>query len=347
MKNIKQLAILLALSIITFSCSNDDTPTFLGEFQDGYFVINEGPFQSGTGTITFVDKDGKATQNIYKATNSEDLGNIVQSMTLHGDNAYIIVNNSNKIVVVNRYTFKKVTTIEGDDVKNPRFFEVVNGKGYVTNWGDRSKADDDFVAVIDLSSNKVSSTITVGEGPEKMVANGNTLYVALQGGGGRNNKVLAINTNNNTIEKTIEVTQTPNSLVNANGAIWVLSSGVPSWAGTESGGALAKIVNNAVSTTYNFETKEHPSALNYDNGKLYYKLGSKIYSASTSGEIKPETNAKFDGSYYGLVTRNGKLYATDAKDYASEGDLKIFDLSSGNLDATITTGIIPNGVVFQ
>lgn len=348
MRNLKQLLILFALSIITFSCSNDDTPTFLGEFQDGYFIVNEGPFQSGTGTITFVDKDGKPTQNIYKATNNEDLGNIVQSMTIYGDNAYIIVNNSNKIVVVNRYTFKKVAIIEGNDVNNPRYLQVVNGKGYVTNWGDATKADDDFVAVLDLTANTISSTIAVGEGPESMVANGNSLYVALKGGYGRNNQVVVIDTSNDSIATSIEVAQTPNSLVNDNGTIWVLSSGVPSWAGTEEGGVLSKIESNAVTSTYEFETTEHPSALvDGGNGSLYYKLGGKIYAMNTTGTFNPTTNSAFDGSYYGMTINNGKLYVTDAKDYASEGDLKIFDLSSGNLDATITAGIIPNGVVLQ
>jgi hypothetical protein len=44
---------------------------------------------------------------------------------------------------------------------------------------------------------------------------------------------------------------------------------------------------------------------------------------------------------------NGKIYATDAGDFASEGTLKVFDSSSEVLLETNATGIIPGDIVFQ
>ena len=59
-------------------------------------------------------------------------------MTIVNDRGYIVVNNSNKIVVVNQYTMEKEAVIEGNSIVNPRFFVANNGKGYISNWGDPS-----------------------------------------------------------------------------------------------------------------------------------------------------------------------------------------------------------------
>ncbi len=44
-----------------------------------------------------------------------------------------------------------------------------NGKGYVTDWGDGGSATDDVVAIINLATNTVESSISVGEGPEQII----------------------------------------------------------------------------------------------------------------------------------------------------------------------------------
>jgi hypothetical protein len=44
---------------------------------------------------------------------------------------------------------------------------------------------------------------------------------------------------------------------------------------------------------------------------------------------------------------NGELYITDAKDYQSEGELKIFNPVTGVEVQSLETGIIPGSVVFQ
>ena len=58
----------------------------------------------------------------------------------------------------------------------------------MTNWGDGTVATDDYLAIIDITTNTLNGqTIAVGEGPEKIIANGSTLYVAHKGGFGQNN----------------------------------------------------------------------------------------------------------------------------------------------------------------
>jgi len=351
MKRIK-LTALLSIIIVLNSCSNDDDHKLpKGDYEKGYFITNEGPFQNGSGTITFIGDDGVKSQNIYKTVNNEDLGNIVSSMTLTDESAYVIVNNSNKIVVTNRYTMKSITVIEGDNIKLPKYMAVNKDTGYVSNWGDPYNSEDDFIAIIDLNTNTISGKIPVGEGPENLKIVDNKLFVTLEGGFGQNNQVVVINTNNNTVEANLTIGDVPNSIVSdGNGNVWVLCQGNPSYATTETRGSIYKIkVSDLGITNFDFDAiTDHPTSLVVDANELYYNLNGKVYAFDVkSSNLPTESIVGLDGYYYAMKTNNGELYATDAKDYASEGELKIFDLASNTLVETVTTGIIPGDIVFQ
>ncbi len=351
MKTLKLAALLLAVLFLN-SCSDDDDPKLpKGDYEKGYFVTNEGPFQNGSGTITFVGDYGVVSQNIFKNVNNEDLGNIVNSMTLSNDNAYIVVNNSGKIVVANRYTMEKITTIEGSEIHNPRYIVINGNTGYVSNWGDPFDPTDDFITIIDLNTNTISGKIAVGEGPENMTIENGKLFVALEGGYSQNNQVVVINTSTNSIENSLTVGDVPNSIITDNtGNVWVLCQGNPSYVALETAGALYKIDASSMSVSvFDFGlTANHPSNLTLDSNDLYYNLNGKVFGMDIKASNLPtESINGFDGYYYTMKINNGELFATDAKDYASEGDIKVFNLSSGALVETIAAGIIPGGIIFQ
>ena len=351
MKKLSLLTLSLALLFYFQSCSDDQTEPDvpMGDYENGYFVTNEGPFQNGSGSITFVGDDGTVHQNIYKKVNGEDLGNIVNSMQIVDDKAYIVVNNSNRIVVSNRYTMEKEAVISGEDIKNPRYFAAANGKGFVSNWGDPFDPADDFVTVVSLETNTVLTTFSVGEGPEKLLVEGDKLYICLQGGYGSNNKVVVVDTFDLSIDATLTVGDVPNSIVtDGNSDVWVLCGGNPAWTGSETQGMLYRIIpGNYNMTPFEFQTTDHPASLSADMGKLYYELGGKIYEMDQSDQNLPvDAKAGLDGFYYSLTVEGGQLYATDAGDFASEGSLNVFNISSGTLLASIPMGIVPGQVVF-
>ncbi len=339
------------LAIFISSCSDDEGAPIgpKGDYEKGYFVTNEGPFQNGTGTITFVEDGGPVSQNVYKTVNGEDLGNIVNSMYIADDKGYIVVNNSGKVVVVNRYTMEKEAVIVGESINNPRHFVAGNGKGYISNWGDPFNTEDDFITVISLNNNAILATIPVGEGPENMVLEAGNLFVCLEGGYGQNNKVVVINTENNTVRENLVVGDVPNSiLVDRNSDIWVLCQGKPDYTGDETNGSLFKIQSGSNTlTSIDFTAIQHPTLLNYDSEKLYYNLDGKVFSFGINdADLPTEAIDGLDGYYYAMNIDSGELYGTDAGDYASEGTLKVFNLVSGDLMQTISTGIIPGQVVF-
>ncbi len=352
--NTKQLVLALAAGFFFVACENDDNTSGslpLGDYENGILITNEGPFSNGTGTVSFISDDQMITDNeVYNKVNNADLGNVVQSMAFVGDKAYIIANVSNKITVVNRYTFEEIARIDSG-LDNPRFFVEANGKGYVTNWGDTGDETDDFIALINLETNSVDGTIPVDLGPEKLVANNSSIYVAHQGAFGQNNKVSVIDIATETVTTTITVGDVPKAILfDATGDLWVLSAGKPSFSGTETAGQIDKVDTNAneVTDTYNFfAVTEHPNHLGIDGDRLYYSLDSSIYSISISNPITP-TASDFDRvPSYAMVVEDGKLYTTDAKDFASNGSIAIYDLATKNELNTFDVGIIPGGVYFN
>ena len=270
-------------------------------------------------------------------------------MAFYDDLLYIILNVSNKVEVVDRYTFESVATID-TGLNNPRYIDFSNGKGYITNWGDGSIATDDYVAIIDLSTNAIeATTIPVVEGPEEIKAYGDKVYVAHQGGFSQNNKVTVIDAGSDVVASIITVGDVPNSLQLDNaGNLWVLCGGKPSWTGSETGGQLFKVnTSDDTATSIDFDTEEHPNFLSIDNGYVYYYLGGEVYKMTDASATLPTASEISGLSFYDMTVNDGVLYGVDAKDFASEGDFYAYDLSTNTLINTAVVNIIPGGIYFN
>lgn len=357
MKLNKLLLTAFAASLFLASCSDDDTniapPS--GDYVNGVFILNQGNFGQGNAAVSFLSSDFELENNIFAGVNpGHILGDTAQDMGLVGDRAYIVLHNSSKIEVVNRYNFQHIATIE-DGLDNPRYVAFANGKAYVTNWGAPGVTTDDFVAVISLESNAVTATIPVVEGPERIVEALGKLYVAHAGGYGFGNKVTVIDSGNNTIAKTIDVGYVPNSLEVADGKLFVMNGGVPSWSFTlpESSGSLSVInlANNAVSTTVNFTGMVHPMNLDIEAGNLYYTVDSGVFkmpSSATAFPTAPLFTTTAQGAYgvYSFAVKNNHIYLGDAGDYNSAGKVYVHSLT-GAPEHSYTVGVIPAGFYFN
>jgi hypothetical protein len=135
MKFNKLVVAVLAGSLFFVSCSNDDDTTEApsGAYDNGVLVLNQGNFNAGNASVSFISDALTVENNIFQTNSGRVLGDVGQDIGLEGNNAYIVVNNSGKIEVANRYTFAPVATISG--LVNPRYIAFENGKGYVTCWG--------------------------------------------------------------------------------------------------------------------------------------------------------------------------------------------------------------------
>src|SRR5690606_24501053 len=246
----------------------------------------------------------------------------------------------------NRYTFERKDSIT-EGLENPRYFESTSGsKGYVSDWGDPFDNSDDYVALVDLRTNTLVSKIPVSFGPEKILNHNNKLYVAHKGGYSQNNMISVIN--GNAVETTITVGDVPDSMVVIGNNLYVLCQGNPDYTGNETPGSLVKIdlTTNQVSQTFALGATQHPGSLTADGSNLYYNLDGKVYKVDSNGISLPGTSV-INGSFYALEARKGKLYATDAGDFASRGSLLVYDLSNNQQIQDFEVGIVPGGIYFN
>ncbi|MEN1784494.1 MAG: DUF5074 domain-containing protein [Bacteroidota bacterium] len=332
----------------TLTLTINDNDAF--PFENGILVLHEGNFFGGNASVSFVSEDlGTIENGIFTTVNDRALGDTAQSMAFNGDLAYIVVNNSQTVEVVNRYTLETVATVDSG-LLNPRYMAFANGKGYVTNWGDGGDRGDDYIAVIDLETYTVASTISVPEGPEWILANGNTLYVAHQGGFNQNNIVSVIDAMSDTTADPIVVGDSPNSMQLVNNELWVLSGGKPAFTQAETAGQLDRIdiTTNTVTATLPFpEITDHPNYLSIDGNQLYYALKGAVFQIATTATEIPSTALISDISFYDMTVNDGRLYGVDAKDFVSNGSLEVYDIASSSLLESLEISIIPGAVYFN
>jgi hypothetical protein len=337
---LRKLAFIALANLFVFTSCTDDNDTVnvapRGDYENGLLISHEGNFSGGVGTVTYVSGDLQTVEDrVYENVNGTTLGNVVQSIAFNGDLAYIIENGSNTIEIVNRYTFISEGSIDAG-FSNPRYMAFANGKGYVTNWGDYSNTTDDYVAVIDLENNSVSSTISSSYLPESIISVDNNLYVAT-GIYGNGDKVDVLNSITDTLDSSITVGTSPNAFqLDSNNDLWVSTNT-----------SIEKIATatNTVETTLTSDASV--SFLNYENGTLYYYKDSKVFSVLETATTLPTTALVSDVSFYGMTVKNGNILGVDVKDYVSNGDLLIYNAISGALLNTIEMDIIPSKVYFN
>ncbi|HEY6141955.1 MAG TPA: DUF5074 domain-containing protein [Flavobacterium sp.] len=360
----KLVLIVLTVSLFFVSCTNDDTieETPLGSYDNGFLILNQGGFGHNDASISYVSSDFSIAQNdVFSVVNPTiTLGDVGQDVGFNNELAYVVLNGSNKIEIVNRYTLKSVGIINSG-LKNPRYIAFANGKGYVTNWGDGSVTTDDYVAVIDLTTNKVSSSIPVEEGPERILENSGKLYVAHKGGYGYGNKISVINSASNTVSTTITVGDIPENMVIKEGTLWVACSGNPSYVSAplaETAGQIVKVnlsTNTVTNTIAYSDATKHLSNLVLNGNDVYYTIDSDIYKMSATATALPTTSAfstTAQGVYgvYSFAIHGSHIYVGDAGDYQHNGKVYVYALnppSIGSLEKTLSVGVIPAGFYFN
>ena len=353
----KKSFLLLSITVFFASCSDEagiTDPLPLGDYENGVLILSQGNFGSGNAQLAYLSNDLNTFQNnIFSLVNPTVLlGDTAQDIGFNNDLLYVVLNVSNKIQIANRYTLKSVATIAAG-LTNPRYIAFANGKGYVTCWGNGTSTSDDYVAVINLTNNTVSSVISVAEGPERILENNGKLYVAHKGGYNYGNKITVISAANNAILSTITVGDVPESMRVVGPSMYVICSGNPSYATTETAGQLVKInlQTNTVTSSLTFATTAHPSNLDFYNSELYYTIAEKIFKTTPDSSALPSVplfSTTAQGAYgiYSFEVENNKIYLGDAGNYSANGKVYVHSLT-GVLQNTRTVGVIPAGFYFN
>jgi DNA-binding beta-propeller fold protein YncE len=341
MKTLLSVAFIL---VVVASCTKSpELPPSELKMGGGVLLVNEGNFRSGNGSLSFYSYDSlKIYNDLFNKANGRPLGDVPYSIGIKGGNAYIVVNNSGKIEVIDQSTLESVTTIGG--LTSPRYISFINdNKAYV------SSLYSDSVAIINLAGNKISGYINLRRSSESMIVVGNKAYIANWAGG---KEIMVVNTLNDRVVDSIEVGNEPESMVlDRMGNLWVLCNG--GWARQNFAELdMINIASDYVEKKLKFPTiTESPTSLKIDGlGLTLYYLNNGVRQMNISDESLPfSTLISESGSHFyklGINPVNSDIFVTDAVDYMQPGYLLIYK-NSGEFVTREKANIIPGELCFK
>jgi DNA-binding beta-propeller fold protein YncE len=305
------------------------------------WVVNEGNFQFGNAALGLYDKKEEVYfSKVFEQSNSTDLGDVFQSMSIIDGEAYLVLNNSGKVEIIDTSNFSRVRTIK--DLNSPRYIQSVsNEKAYITDLYAKG------IHVLDLTSSTISHKIPASEWTEKMVLKDNVLFVSMP----KSEHIYAINTLADTVIDSVSLAYGSNSMVlDKSGYLWVLCQGSQSQ--SKSAG-LYRIDPNSLSVLNQYPMDENlnPGAMtiNADGDKIYF-IYNDLFEMSIDAQslpttpLYPSSNRVFYG--LGVDPENEDIYVADAKDYVQKG--QVYRLNAmGDLIHSFQTDIIPSGFYFE
>lgn len=351
MKMINKLFwVLFALILTLSSCSTDDSSsgyTSEGNFEKGFFVLNEGNSNLSSASITFVGDDHRVEEDIFRTINpqADEMGTYLQNMFFDATRAYIISGSSNAITVVDRFTFEYVNTFT-TNLTNPRYGVVSNGKIFVTNLGNYS-ATGGFVTVIDLADFS-SSKIMLNTTAERIVAKNNKVYVS-NGSFGSGNTITVIDGLSANVEATINLGQgkMPTSLAQKDNVLYVLTKTEVIKISMLDNSILDRIEMPSSITSPNHLVIDGNGAYFTGNGAFVYSFAADATEISSTPLLTHQSSASSWGAIYGFAVKDEKIYIADVFGTGdSDGKAYVYS-ASGNLLMDYSVGVIPNGFYFN
>ncbi len=316
---------------------------------EGVYVLNEGLYQHNNSTLTYYDFTANSLMNdIFLQSNGRGLGDTGNDLQLYGGKLYCVVNNSNRVEVMNPSDAKSIKAIQLNG-KQPRRLAFYRDKAYVSCF-------DGDVVRIDTATLAVDATAHSGSNPEGICVCNGKLYVANSGGlnsPNYGNTVSVFDLATFSLLYTIEVETNPYILQSFNNKyVYVASRG------------------NYGSIPYNFQKIDATAdqvIRTYDWNVLNFAISGKyayLYYSDYSTynywvkvmdlESDQIVNESFvtDGTSlkrpYGIAVNelNGDVYISDAYDFTVNGDIYCFD-KSGKKKFTFAVGLNPGTILVR
>lgn len=347
MKLNKFLHLLFAFTLLlgVVSCSTDNTDELQPriDYSNGFLIANEGKYGTPNAEVTFVTPDLSLKQdNIFSFNNGGKLGDVLQMITFNGNNAYLLLNNSNKIQIVNRNNFKATGEIT-KELNTPRYMAFANNNIYVTN--DKYNGEK-FVSVYKTSDNSFIKKIPFTETVERIVEAGNNIFVQ-NASFGYGNNITIINTTTNEIQKTFPVNGNINKIISYNQNVYAIAAGT-----TDS--YIYQISNTgAITKTTTLTGITDAKNLEISNDKFYFSSGKSVYTMDmklgtvpTSPLFTVAASSEQYSDLYGFSVVKDLIFTSDANGFTKDSKIVVYN-TSGAIIKTFSAGIASNSVYWN
>lgn len=346
MKRAKAILILVLSTFLFFNgCKKTDPITGEIPALSGVYVLNEGNFGRNNSTLSYYVPDSdRVYLDVFSLVNRVNLGDTGNDLAVSSDGkkVYIVVNNSDKIEVIESKTHRLIGTISIPR-SSPYKISLYRNRGYVTNLYRNA------VTVIDLVNFSILvDTIKVGNNPTGIIAFNDKIYVA-NSGFGNGKTISVIDPSINKVVKTITVGDGPDAFAyDLLGRLWVLCYGsYGDWQNPndDTDGKLFAIDVRSDVVIDSVVIGGHPSRLIIVDDHAYTIKNGNVVKINLRTKEKNENFIR--GNFYsiGFDPLNKHLYCSDAKDYVQRGEVCVYDLS-GKFIKKFQVGIIPGSFAF-
>ena len=338
---------LLVALIFLAACNSDDDSNEIpsgGDNADLVLIGNEGGFGAINASLTAIDEaSGEVNQNLYAAANGNvALGDVFQSISETNGELYFVVNNSEKVEVVDAQNFSSMRVIpipEG----SPRYMHHISDeRAYVTDlYGggirEVNPIAGTYTGFVDMSINT-----------EHIIPIGGEVAVSEAFG----SRIEFIDPTTSASAGMLTLSAGLNGLkTDAQGNLWAYCAG-DGFAAPEIPAKLYKIDPVAKEKTDSliFDNPGPYAAVGLGispNGNTLYCLGASVMEVDISGDglVASEFYQNADITFYSIHVApvSGEVVVADAKDYSQPGEV-VFLNADGSEKATYNTGVVPNAV---
>lgn len=345
---------LLSLSLLFFNaCKKENNDPISEEpvslsYATGTLVGCEGAFGANNASVSWINSTGVVEQNIFSMANGFGPGDVLQSMLRTPNEVFLVVNNSQKVEVVDLDSFEQLTTITGVDY--PRYIvQIAEDKFYLTNGAMMGT-----VQVIDAENYTISNSIPVGNGPENMTVSGDYVFVANSGGWTTDHTITVIDTQDDSAVSTIEVGDRPTSIVtDQDGAVWVMCAGETEYdADWNVVGHTAATLQQINPVSFDVEQVitigelgDHPAQIAYDGTEDRILIAyNGILEVNMDGTVAQLTTTSC--SSISVDASSGEIYVTSIPDFVSDSEVIRLD-SNGNQIMTYEVGLGANSILLD
>ncbi len=329
----------------------DDLKVIQGVYR-GALIVNEGHFQQGDASLSYFQIDSQLVyQEVFKQINGEDLGDVANSIYIRDSLAYVVINNSDKVEIIDTRSFKRHRKINLPAGTSPRHLTFSgNNEILVTSlYGGK-------VLSVDLESGSITAEIPVGKNPEELVRINGRVFVA-NSGFGTDHTISVIGLPGFIIHPEIGIGDNPRFLrLDRSGRIHVLCSGAYNdWSDPEDdtpGGIW--VIDPEMETAIDslvFPVGIHPGKFDINAAGMGFVIkddGILTYDTETLTVVEDNIIGSVSMTPYALRFSNTEnlLYILDAVDYVGAGKLWIFDQENSELKGPYQTGAIPGDLAF-
>ncbi|MGB0391896.1 MAG: YncE family protein [Salibacteraceae bacterium] len=333
--------------LFVLSCSKSDDfgpqgePLQSGPVQkvyQGALILNEGNFGFGNASLSVLDLQSNEVQNnVYQRVNNRKLGDVAQSSLVSDSLAFLVINNSNKVIVVSLNDFSVVKEISIPGA--PRYVVKHNDRLLVSTMGAGS------IYEISLLTLEAKPKINFNAWLDEMLVVENLLYACNR----KHDKLEIFDLNSNTHIQSIKVGKDPESVsMSSRGDILVLCTGGYNVNDRENA-AIYLINNSEAQRVYTFQNiEDSPSRLKYNSyNNSWCFLNHGLFSFKEDFQVSEILKQTKGNIFYGLGVNpiDGNVFVTNVKNYVENGEVICIN-NLANLQYKRTLSIIPQHIVF-